>query len=31
MMILKAIGIVIGIIAVGIYALKFKETQLCRP
>jgi len=31
MMIPKIIGIVFGIIAVGIYAWKFKETPLCRP
>jgi hypothetical protein len=27
----KIIGAVFGILAVGIYAWKFKETPLCRP
>jgi len=27
----KTIGIIFGILAVGIYAWKFKETPLCRP
>jgi hypothetical protein len=31
MMIPKIIGIAFGILAVGIYAWKFKETLLCRP
>jgi len=31
MMIAKIVGIVFGILAVGIYAWKFKETPLCRP
>jgi len=31
MMVAKVIGIAFGIIAVGIYAWKFKETPLCRP
>jgi len=30
-MVAKVIGIAFGIIAVGIYAWKFKETPLCRP
>jgi len=31
MMIAKVIGIAFGILAVGVYAWKFKETTLCRP
>jgi len=31
MMIAKIIGIIVGILAVGIFAWKFKETPLCRP
>jgi len=27
----KIIGIIFGILAVGVYAWKFKETPLCRP
>ncbi len=30
-MVPKIIGIVFGILAVGVYAWKFKETPLCRP
>jgi len=30
-MVAKIIGIVFGILAVGVYAWKFKETPLCRP
>ncbi len=30
-MIPKIIGAVFGILAVGIFAWKFKETPLCRP
>ena len=31
MMIAKILGAVFDILAVGIYAWKFKETPLCRP
>ena len=31
MMVDKIAGIVFGMLAVGIYAWKFKETPLCRP
>jgi hypothetical protein len=31
MMIAKTKGAIFGILAVGIYAWKFKETPLCRP
>ena len=31
MMAAKIIGVVFGILAVGVYAWKFKETPLCRP
>ena len=31
MMIPKIIGAVVGLLTVGIYAWKFKETSLCRP
>jgi hypothetical protein len=30
-MVAKVIGAVFGILAVGIYAWKFKETPFCRP
>ena len=30
-MIPKIIGIAAGLLAVGVYAWKFKETPLCRP
>ena len=30
-MIPKIVGVVFGMLAVGIYAWKFKETPLCRP
>ena len=30
-MAVKIIGVVFGILAVGIYTWKFKETPLCRP
>ena len=30
-MIPKIIGIIFGLLAVGIFAWKFKETPLCRP
>jgi len=31
MMNAKNIGVVFGVLAVGIYAWKFKKTPLCRP
>jgi len=31
LMLPKIIGIISGILAVGVYAWKFKETPLCRP
>ena len=31
MMIAKIVGVIFGLLAVGVFAWKFKETPLCRP